>query len=1400
VAHTPSGWTGYGPYIRPVGTGGDFIVGASVSDPTYGDMSLMVAKCLSSGALDTTFGSGGVAVSAAPISGGTDGTLGFAVDSSGAIYGGLLVIASSDDAALITRFTSSGDVDSGFGTGGWLQAGTSLQSMSDGFGNTIAVADDDRLIVATAEIDSLVETAEFKLTWYDSSGTVDTSSSVEVGDYFAAVEFIAIGSSDEIYVAGTTDNSTGAVTVARFSSAGNLDTDFGSGGTITHETGGYGITGLQPLANDEVALSYGSWERSVWRFSASSATELMTDQPESILGMSSNGAAPLLINPIADHLAFGEFLDDETVTVYNVAPQATVEVDNGDTGNLGGVSLVDPTDPSFADTDAGFRYSFALSQGALVSYYSSASTSNFKSYEDLGVTGAGPYTIYGRIFDADGGYQDYSSVLGALPTVDVQSPTTPNSITMTWHDIVSGEDGWRVQRSSDGTHFNWYKNLTDLVPDGNGNFLWQDTSLPEETRFYYRIRAYGGSVDTGYSPKDSGLTMLKAPTSPRAESVSFSKVKVSWADQSNIETGYEVYRSATGTPNSWTLATTTAANATSFTDTGLSGDQTYHYYVRAISSSQHSDDSAAVDAAAVLPNASNVLASNSGDDVVVTWNAPSVGDYSGFTLRMYDPDSPTTQIGSDININSGSARSYTVIDFLDPDDTAKALFSIEPNGSDGDADETAAVKNVYEPDAWATYVYEYPDEVNQADPVDYVASAWQNADHYAPGVKANEEDVDPVWDLGWASAGEYKLSLHNLPRHTWVEVNIQITANAGIGNTSVLTATAGVEVLNSHMDDDWGVQEWNVEDQIKHTDSDLDIYFSMSLPTMTTFSFDVVQVFTEIPFVSLSTSGYGTEGGTDATVTVSRQASGEMLDEPLAVDIQDSGGTASRGADYGFDGSITIPGPDDTVPGATSALETFGIVDDGLPEWTEDTSLNIEDTDQYKVTSSTPRYVDIVDDDLYLSGLPDTLQINNDDDNDNGIPDMDETAGVAGEDDLHAIYFDYPQENRPGAEISLNLPGLRAYTGSDGSGPLQSLSWTLDGSAESLPPRAFYVGAISGSAAIGDVIGFAQATDAGAQPTGRATTTTNASTNPSTASGVNITYAGAAHGSEFNAGDVYVGQHIEITATPLGPGNHAGAVYKWEIPGRKVAGWETAEDAQLKTSSGHPLAFTDDNHATVEYYWVDGGDREVVLTGSDAGNSFKGSVRFRVIRPDVTVQVMKAQPTSIDGPGGDWQIRLGKPTQNPNDAGIWLLANPNPAPNGASYNWVSLINASIAHKAPNVAQKTRTTGGDYWLDTAYDYPGVSFTDSPYWRLANDESATVSESFRTWLTYRPPGDDSIYVPLKLTEWSWGGTASILPPQLGQGYAQNGKNTDPHPKITESYDYPEWDNNWAYVVEQ
>jgi hypothetical protein len=58
------------------------------------------------------------------------------------------------------------------------------------------------------------------------------------------------------------------------------------------------------------------------------------------------------------------------------------------------------------------------------------------------------------------------------------------------------------------------------------------------------------------------------------------KIKLTWSDRSNNETGFEIWRSTS--PNgTYTLVTTTAANVTTYTNTGLSADTRYYFKVRA---------------------------------------------------------------------------------------------------------------------------------------------------------------------------------------------------------------------------------------------------------------------------------------------------------------------------------------------------------------------------------------------------------------------------------------------------------------------------------------------------------------------------------------------------------------------------------------------------------------------------------------------------------------------------------------------------------------------------------------------------------------------------------------------------------------------------------------------------
>jgi hypothetical protein len=65
-----------------------------------------------------------------------------------------------------------------------------------------------------------------------------------------------------------------------------------------------------------------------------------------------------------------------------------------------------------------------------------------------------------------------------------------------------------------------------------------------------------------------------------ATAVSADQINLSWTDTATNETSYRVERSPDGSTN-WTEIANLAANATTYSDTGLTCATTYHYRVRA---------------------------------------------------------------------------------------------------------------------------------------------------------------------------------------------------------------------------------------------------------------------------------------------------------------------------------------------------------------------------------------------------------------------------------------------------------------------------------------------------------------------------------------------------------------------------------------------------------------------------------------------------------------------------------------------------------------------------------------------------------------------------------------------------------------------------------------------------
>jgi hypothetical protein len=99
-----------------------------------------------------------------------------------------------------------------------------------------------------------------------------------------------------------------------------------------------------------------------------------------------------------------------------------------------------------------------------------------------------------------------------------------------------------------------------------------------------------------------------APSGLTATAASSSRITLSWVDNTSNETGFKVERATdSGFTANLTLVTTTAANATNYTDTGLSANTTYYYRVRATNPAGDSGNSASASATTLLPVVSDSL-------------------------------------------------------------------------------------------------------------------------------------------------------------------------------------------------------------------------------------------------------------------------------------------------------------------------------------------------------------------------------------------------------------------------------------------------------------------------------------------------------------------------------------------------------------------------------------------------------------------------------------------------------------------------------------------------------------------------------------------------------------------------------------------------------------------------
>jgi len=270
-------------------------------------------------------------------------------------------------------------------------------------------------------------------------------------------------------------------------------------------------------------------------------------------------------------------------------------------------------------------YYIYRSTNYLSNYYQEIGSSLTVSYTDNDLT---PNTQYFyKISSYVNNYESPQSTYIEAKT-NPEIPRTPVNINAAARSIESIRINWGSVSNAES--YIVYRSLTDADDYEEistvSSASYTDNELSPETTYYYKVSACNISGESALSDMANATTLSGKPNAPTAVSASavFYYITISWSSVSN-STGYIVYRSTSASGDYEIIA---YPSETSYKDTGLDPDTTYHYRVSAVNLFGESAQSTS--------RSATTYSANAGTSPLTAINIPfgSIGITGDFTNGM----------------------------------------------------------------------------------------------------------------------------------------------------------------------------------------------------------------------------------------------------------------------------------------------------------------------------------------------------------------------------------------------------------------------------------------------------------------------------------------------------------------------------------------------------------------------------------------------------------------------------------------------------------------------------------------------------------------------------------------------------------------------------------------------